>query len=67
MSCPDVSDDDIEAVVAKVACLTRTLDAITENGYCLVLKNLTCFLQRELFAGDYCLYYATEIHFCHIS
>ena len=55
----------IETIIPKVACLTRTLNTISDNSDCLVLQNLTSFLQRKLFLGDNIFYNATKIHFCH--
>ena len=61
-----LSDNHIEPIVAQVASLARSLDAIADDGDGLVFQYLTCFLQGKLLAGDHSLEYATEIHFSHI-
>ena len=60
-----LANDDVETIVAQVASLSRTLHTITDDGNNLILQYFTCFLKRELLAGDYSLDNATKIHFCH--
>ena len=60
-----LSNNNVETIVTQVASLTRTLDTITDHGDGFVLQYFTCFLKRELFAGDYGFHDATKIHFCH--
>ena len=40
-----LADDDVEAVVAQVACLAGALDAIADDGDDLILQYFACFLQ----------------------
>ena len=40
-----LTNDNVESIVAQVACLTRTLDTITDDGDCFILQYFTCFLQ----------------------
>ena len=62
-----LTNDHIETVVAQVAGLSRTLYTVTDHGDRFILQYFTCFLQRELLAGDYSLHHATKIHLCHNS
>ena len=60
-----LTNDDIEAIIAKVTCLTRTLNTITNDGDRLILQHLTCLIQCELFACHDVLNDAAKIHLCH--
>ena len=60
-----LTNNHIETVVTQIACLTRTLNTIANHCDCFVFQHFVCLFQWKLFTGDYCLYYATKIHFCH--
>ena len=40
-----LSDDDVEAVVAQVAGLTRALNAVADDSDCFVLQHFACLFQ----------------------
>ena len=61
-----LSDDDVETVVAEVAGLSGTLDAIAEYGDGLVLQDFTCFFERKLLAGHHFFNDAAKIQLCHL-
>ena len=60
-----LADDHIETVILQVQRLSRSLNAVADDGDGLALKHFERFAQRKLFAGDNVLLDAAEIHFCH--
>ena len=40
-----LTDDDVKAIVAQIASLTRTLNTITDDGDDFILQYFTCFLE----------------------
>ena len=60
-----LSNDYVETIVAQVTSLTRSLNTVTDYCDYFILQYFTCFLKRELFAGDHGFDNATKIHLCH--
>ena len=60
-----LSNDNVEAVVAQVASLTRTLYTISDYCNRFVFQNLTCLFQGKLFAGHHIFDNTAKIQLCH--
>ena len=55
--------NNVEAVVTQIACLTGTLNAITDNGDGFIFEHFACFFQWKFFTGSYLFDSSTKINF----
>ncbi len=60
-----LAHNDIEAIVAQVKRLGRSLDAITKDGDGFVFENPPRFAERKLFSCDNFLFDSAKVNLCH--